>query len=207
MQDTTIPPRCFWATHSELEMAYHDLEWGVPVHDDRTLFEFLILESAQAGLSWLTILKKRSGYQQAFAGFDVEQVARFDDADRQALLLNPEIVRNRQKIDATLQNARAFLRVQEEFGSFDAFLWRFVDGQPRQNQWASRAEMPTHTHESDLLSKDLKRRGFAFVGTIICYSFMQAVGLVNDHTTDCFRWPLVLSAERVSPTTGTCEKV
>ncbi|WP_207229397.1 DNA-3-methyladenine glycosylase I [Ktedonosporobacter rubrisoli] len=196
MHDAMSKQRCFWALHSSLETVYHDREWGVPAHDDRTLFEFILLEGAQAGLSWLSILRKREGYRQAFANFDVEQVARFDEARCQALLLNSEIIRNKLKIAAAVQNARAFLGIQEKFGSFDAFLWRFVDGQPRQNCWPCREDVPARTAESDALSKELKRRGFVFVGSIICYSFMQAIGMVNDHTIDCFRWHEVRTGER-----------
>ncbi|MBU5613207.1 DNA-3-methyladenine glycosylase I [Geomonas azotofigens] len=184
----TSPNRCGWAGSDPLYCAYHDLEWGVPVHDDRLLFEFLTLEGAQAGLSWITILRKREGYRRAFAGFDPELVARFSDADLPRLMADPAIVRNRLKIGSTIDNARAFLRVQEEFGSFDAYLWRFVDGVPRQNAWRSLAEVPPRSDLSDQLSRDLKRRGFRFVGSTICYAMMQAVGMVNDHTVDCFRW-------------------
>jgi DNA-3-methyladenine glycosylase I len=159
----------------------------VPVHDDRTLFEFLILEGAQAGLSWATILKKRPNYRRAFDNFDAARVARYDKRKIAALLADPGIVRNRLKVNGAVQNARACLAVQEEFGSFDAYLWRFVGGRPRQNAWRSPAEIPAKTAESDALSKDLKKRGFTFVGSTICYAFMQAVGMVNDHTADCFR--------------------
>jgi len=158
------------------------------VHDDRLLFEFLILEGAQAGLSWLTILRKRERYRQAFDRFEAELVARYAPEKIQALLNDPGIVRNRLKIEAAVRNARAFLTVQQEYGSFDAYLWRFVDGEPRQNAWRDIREAPTHTKDSDALSKDLKRRGFKFVGTTICYALMQAVGMVNDHAVDCFRW-------------------
>lgn len=181
-------PRCPWAGRTELERAYHDLEWGVPEHDDRRLFEFLILEGAQAGLSWLTILKKREAYRAAFDGFDPERVARYDDAKRAELLSNSGIVRNRLKVDAAIGNARVFLRVREAFGSFDAYVWRFVDGYPKRNAWPTLADVPARTPESDALSQDLRRRGFRFVGSVICYAFMQAVGMVNDHTVDCFRW-------------------
>ncbi|QWV94436.1 DNA-3-methyladenine glycosylase I [Geomonas oryzisoli] len=184
----TSPKRCGWAGSDPLYCAYHDLEWGVPVHDDRLLFEFLTLEGAQAGLSWITILRKREGYRRAFAGFDPELVARFCEADQARLMADPAIVRNRLKIGSTVDNARAFLGVQQEFGSFDAYLWRFVDGVPVQNAWRSLSEIPARTDLSDLLSRDLKRRGFRFVGSTICYAMMQAVGMVNDHTVDCFRW-------------------
>ena len=179
--------RCAWCGDDPLYMAYHDTEWGVPLHDDRALFELLTLEGAQAGLSWITVLRKRETYRQAFAGFDPEQVARFTETDQAALMLNPGIVRNRLKIASTIDNARAFLAIQAEFGSFDAWLWRFVDGQPIQNQLRSLAEAQASTALSDQLSKALKKRGFRFVGTTICYAFMQAAGLVNDHVTDCFR--------------------
>ncbi|MCC6176430.1 MAG: DNA-3-methyladenine glycosylase I [Chloroflexi bacterium] len=180
--------RCAWVSSDPLYVAYHDEEWGVPVHDDRKQFEMLILEGAQAGLSWLTILRKREGYRRAFAGFDPEAVARFDEADVARLLADDGIVRNRLKIASAITNARAFLAVQEEFERFDAYLWRFVDGRPRQNTWRSRTEVPARTLESDALSKDLKKRGFRFVGSTIMYAHMQATGLVNDHTTDCFRY-------------------
>jgi DNA-3-methyladenine glycosylase I len=160
----------------------------VPVHDDRLLFEFLILEGAQAGLSWITILRKREAYRAAFAGFDPDLVARFDDARTAELLANPGIVRNRLKVASAVKNARAFLALKDEFGSFDSYLWTFVDGRPIQNAWDSVAQLPASTPLSDCLSRDLKRRGFSFVGSTICYAFMQAVGMVNDHTTDCFRW-------------------
>ncbi|GFO64551.1 DNA-3-methyladenine glycosylase I [Geomonas paludis] len=184
----TSPNRCGWAGSDPLYCAYHDLEWGVPVHDDRLLFEFLTLEGAQAGLSWITILRKRDGYRRAFASFDPELVARFSEADQARLMADPAIVRNRLKIGSTIDNARAFLAVQQEFGSFAAYLWRFVDGVPIQNAWRSLAEVPARTEISDRLSRDLKRRGFRFVGSTICYAMMQAVGMVNDHTVDCFRW-------------------
>lgn len=180
------PTRCPWAK-SESYVAYHDEEWGVPVHDDRVLFEFLLLEGAQAGLSWETILKKRPAYRKAFAGFDPEKVARFDDADLERLLQDAGIVRNRLKIASAVVNARAFLQVREERGSFDAYLWSFVEGRPIHNAWKDMKEVPARTPQSDALSKDLKRRGFKFVGTTICYALMQAVGLVNDHLTGCFR--------------------
>jgi DNA-3-methyladenine glycosylase I len=172
-----------------LMLAYHDEEWGVPVHDDRTLFEFLILEGAQAGLSWSTILKKRAAYQAAFDNFDPEVVARYRAARQRRLLADRGIVRNRLKIAAAVQNARAFLDVQQEFGSFDAYLWRFVKGRPIVNAPRTMREVPARTEISDALSKDLKRRGFNFVGSTICYAFMQAVGMVNDHTVSCFRYP------------------
>ncbi len=181
--------RCEWAAGGDpLMTAYHDQEWGVPLHDDRALFEFLILEGAQAGLSWSTILKKRANYRRAFDGFDPRAVAAYAEDKIAQLLADPGIVRNRLKIGAAIGNAQAYLKVQEEFGSFDAYLWRFVGGQPVQNRFASLAEIPARTAESDALSKDLARRGFRFVGSTICYAFMQAVGMVNDHTVDCFRY-------------------
>ncbi|MGH7670551.1 MAG: DNA-3-methyladenine glycosylase I [Gemmatimonadaceae bacterium] len=182
------PVRCSWAT-SPLGIAYHDAEWGVPVHDDRVLFEFLTLEGAQAGLSWETILRKRDAYRTAFAGFDPAAVAGFSPARLEKLLVDPGIVRNRLKVASTISNARAFLKVQREFGSFDAYLWRFVGGAPRVNRRRASQPLPASTPESDVLSCDLKARGFRFVGTTICYAFMQAVGLVNDHARTCFRYP------------------
>ena len=181
--------RCQWAsTTSELYVAYHDHEWGVPVHDDRLLFEYLILEGAQAGLSWSTILNKREGYRRAFGGLDPETVSAFDSGDFERLMNDAAIVRNRAKIQSTISNANRFLEVRAEFGSFDAYVWRFVDGATIQNAWQSPAQVPVSTLQSDALSKDLKRRGFKFVGTTIMYAFMQAIGMVNDHTIDCFRW-------------------
>ena len=177
--------RCSWPS-SELDIEYHDNEWGVPVHDDRVLFEFLILEGAQAGLSWSTILKKRENYRLAFADFDPKKVARFTPEQKRKLMRNEGIVRNRLKIDSTVTNARAFLAVQKEFGSFDRYVWGFVGGKPRQNARKGR-DIPASTAESDALSEDLKRRGFRFVGSTICYAFMQAVGMVNDHLTSCYR--------------------
>ncbi len=179
--------RCAWAGDDPLYIRYHDEEWGVPLRDDRALFEFLILEGAQAGLSWLTILRKRPNYRRLFAGFDPELVARFDDARREALLRDPGIVRNRLKVAAAIGNARAFLDVQAERGSFADYLWDFVDGRPLQNRRRSLADLPAETPLSRTLSRDLKRRGFRFVGPTICYAFMQAVGMVNDHVVDCFR--------------------
>ena len=178
--------RCAWA-RTPLGIAYHDREWGVPVHDDRVFFEFLTLEGAQAGLSWETILNKREAYRLAFAGFDPAKVARFTPARVERLLLNPGIVRNRLKVISTVGNAKAFLAVQQEFGSFDNYVWRFVGGKPRVNRWKPGGGIPARTPESDALSRDLLNRGFKFVGSTICYAFMQAVGLVNDHTVDCFR--------------------
>ncbi len=179
--------RCAWAS-GELSIRYHDEEWGVPVHDDRTLFEFLILEGAQAGLSWNTILNKRENYRKAFDRFDPERVARYDRKKIQQLLRDPGIVRNRLKIGAAVENAKAFLRVQEEFGNFDRYIWQFVGSKPMVNQRKSMGEVPARTTESDAMSKDLKRRGFKFVGSTICYAFMQAVGMVNDHVVECFRY-------------------
>jgi len=178
--------RCVWAK-GQLDIAYHDSEWGVPLHDDQALFEFLILEGAQAGLSWNTVLKKRDRYREVFDGFDPEKVAAYGPEKVQALLADPGIIRNRLKISATIDNARQFLAVQAEFGSFDAYLWRFVDGKPLQNRWQSHAEIPARTGISDQLSKDLGKRGFRFVGSTICYAMMQATGMVNDHVVDCFR--------------------
>ena len=180
--------RCAWAGDSEIYQAYHDLEWGVPLHDERALFEFLILEGAQAGLSWITILKKREAYREAFDNFDIARVARYDERKLAALLQNPGIVRNRLKLQSAVINAQKFQAVQEEFGSFDDFAWGFVGGAPQQNRWRSLSEIPASTAESDAMSKELKRRGFKFVGSTICYAFMQATGMVNDHTTDCFRY-------------------
>lgn len=186
--------RCSWCGDDPLYVAYHDNEWGVPQHDDRVLFEFLILEGAQAGLSWLTILRKRENYRRAFDGFDAEKVARYGPDDVARLLADPGIVRNRLKIAAAIGNAKAFLDVQREFGSFDAYQWRFVGGKPIRNTWRSLAEIPASTPLSDALSKDLKRRGFKFVGSTICYSHMQAVGLVNDHLVSCPRHAKVRAA-------------
>ena len=179
--------RCAWAGN-ELSVRYHDEEWGVPVHDERTLFEFLILEGAQAGLSWNTILQKREQYRKVFDNFDARKVARYGAGKVKRLLADPGIVRNRLKIAAAIQNAAAFLIVQNEFGSFDKYLWRFVGGQPKQNSRRSTSDIPARTRESDALSQDLLRRGFKFVGSTICYAMMQAVGMVNDHTLDCFRY-------------------
>ncbi len=196
MSETPTLKRCAWALTSQQYLDYHDKEWGVPVHDDRKLFEMLILEGVQAGLSWSLILKKRDGYLQAFDGFDARKIAQYDDRKVQELLANPEIVRNRLKIQAAIQNARAFLALQSQYGSFDAFLWRFVDGQPIQNAWQTLQDIPASTSESDAMSKELKRHGFTFVGTTICYAFMQAVGMVNDHIIECFRWQEVQLSAR-----------
>jgi DNA-3-methyladenine glycosylase I len=180
--------RCAWANSGQLDQLYHDTEWGVPLHDDERLFEFLILEGAQAGLSWTTILRKREGYRKAFASFVPEAVASFDDRKLQELLANPDIVRNRLKVESAIKNAKAFLKVKKEFGTFDAYIWRFVGGKPIGNSWETLKEIPCSTKESEAMSRDLKKRGFSFVGPTICYAFMQAVGMVNDHTVDCFRW-------------------
>jgi DNA-3-methyladenine glycosylase I len=180
--------RCTWSYGSQLYLDYHDLEWGMPVHDDQKLFEMLILEGTQAGLSWSLILNKRTGYREAFDHFDANLIARYDEQKCQELLQNAGIVRNRQKIQAAILNARAFLQVQERSGSFDAFIWQFVDARPIQNAWKTMQEVPTNTKESDTMSKALQKLGFKFVGTTICYAFMQAVGMVNDHIVDCFRW-------------------
>ena len=180
------PTRCAWA-RSALSIRYHDEEWGVPVHDDRTLFEFLILEGAQAGLSWETILNKRENYRAAFDNFDAKLIARYDRRKLAQLLKNPGIVRNRLKIASAVQNAKAFLEVQKEYGTFDHYIWQFVDGHPKTNSWKSLDRLPAFTAQSDAMSKALKKRGFNFVGSTICYAFMQAVGMVNDHATTCFR--------------------
>jgi DNA-3-methyladenine glycosylase I len=184
--DSKIPNRCHWAT-TELGIKYHDEEWGVPVHDDRLLFEFLILEGAQAGLSWETILKKRQNYREAFDNFDPALVAAYTSKKTDKLLANAGIIRNRLKIGAAIGNAKAFLSTQQEFSSFDHYIWQFVGGRPKINAWNT-GEVPSRTEESDAMSKDLARRGFKFVGTTICYAFMQAVGMVNDHAIDCFRY-------------------
>jgi DNA-3-methyladenine glycosylase I len=183
-----VPTRCAWAESGPLEVEYHDREWGVPSRDDRHLFEMLILEGAQAGLSWSTILRKRDNYRKAFAGFDPARVARFDGRRRAALMRDPGIVRNRLKIEAAVVNARAALAVQEEFGSLAAYLWQFVDGRPIRNAWTRMGQVPAETAESRAMSRALLRRGFRFVGPTICYAFMQATGMVNDHITTCFRY-------------------
>lgn len=180
--------RCGWAGADPLYVLYHDVEWGVPEHDDRRLFEMLILEGAQAGLSWATILKKRDHYRRSFDDFDPHLVAAYDDAKVAELLADSGIVRNRRKVESTVRNARAFIQVQREHGAFDAYVWRFVDGRPRKNAWRSLEEVPARTPDSDALSKDLVTRGFGFVGPTICYAFMQATGLVNDHLVACFRY-------------------
>jgi len=180
--------RCEWAGSDPLYIDYHDHEWGVPVHEDRRLFEMLILEGAQAGLSWITILKKRAAYRQAFENFDPRKVSNFSEARVRQLLKNPGIIRNRLKIQATVQNAHAFLRVADEFKSFDRYIWQFVGHRPIQNHWKRQQDIPAQTPDSDAMTKDLKERGFTFVGSTICYAFMQAVGMVNDHLLDCFRY-------------------
>jgi DNA-3-methyladenine glycosylase I len=179
--------RCIWCGSDPLYIAYHDDEWGVPLHDDRLLFEFLVLEGAQAGLSWLTILKKRENYRKAFHFFDWEIIANYSQRDVNRLLADSGIVRNRRKIESAILNAQGVLNIQEEFGSLDSYLWRYVEGIPKQNEWKSMAELPAKTELSEMMSKDLKKRGFNFVGPTICYAFMQTAGMVNDHTTDCFR--------------------
>lgn len=180
--------RCPWPGDDPLYLAYHDEEWGLPVHDDRLLFEFLVLEGAQAGLSWITVLRKRQAYQEAFNNFDPQTVAGYGEAKVAELLTNPGIIRNRLKIKAAIANARAYLDVQEEFGSFDAYIWGFVGGAPLVNKWTNLSQVPAQTEESRAMSKDLKRRGFRFVGPTICYAHMQATGMVNDHLVDCFRF-------------------
>jgi DNA-3-methyladenine glycosylase I len=171
-----------------LEQSYHDNEWGVAVHDDRSLFEFLVLEGAQAGLSWSTILRKREGYRKAFENFDAQKISRYSEDYIARLLINPEIIRNKLKINATITNARAFLQAQKQFGSFDHYIWQFVHGRPIQNSWERMIDIPLSTPESEAISKDLQKRGFKFVGATICYAFMQAVGMVNDHVVNCFRY-------------------
>ena len=186
-QSMTDRQRCEWCESDPLYVQYHDEEWGVPSHDDAHLFEMLILEGAQAGLSWLTILKKRENYRAALHNFDYERIALYAEKDKARLLQDAGIVRNRLKIESVIKNARGTLAIVEEFGSLDAFLWRYVDGSPKQNSWKSQAEIPPKTELSEMMSKDLKKRGFSFIGPTICYAFMQATGMVNDHTTDCFR--------------------
>jgi len=186
--------RCEWSGSDPLYVEYHDREWGVPLHDDRRLFEMLILEGAQAGLSWITILKKREAFREAFDSFDPSRVARFDGRKVRELLSNRGIIRNRLKIQSAVQNARAFLEIREEFGTFDRYVWQFVGNSPTHNRWKKLQEIPARTKESDALSRDLKKRGFKFVGSTICYAFMQAVGMVNDHVIDCFRYREIKSA-------------
>ena len=180
-------PRCGWVSSDPLYIAYHDEEWGVPVHDDRRLFEMLILEGAQAGLSWITVLRRREGYRKAFDGFDPEKIARYGAKDVERLLADPGIIRNRAKVEAAIKNAQVYLQVVEEAGSFDAYLWGLVGGKPRINRWKTLKDIPPETPESKALSKELKRRGFGFVGSTICYAFMQAVGMVDDHVLTCFK--------------------
>jgi DNA-3-methyladenine glycosylase I len=195
---STPQPRCGWVGNDPLYIDYHDKEWGVPVHEDRLLFEFLVLEGAQAGLSWATILKKRAEYRRAFDSFDPVRVARYGERKLAELLANPGIVRNRAKIEAAISNAKCFLEVQDDFGSFDAFVWQFVRGKPILNCWSSFRQVPAATAESDAMSKALKKRGFKFIGSTICYAFMQAVGMVNDHTTNCFRYEEIKKLERTT---------
>ncbi|MDZ7802985.1 DNA-3-methyladenine glycosylase I [Thiohalophilus sp.] len=184
--------RCGWAGPEQIYLDYHDHEWGVPVFDDRTLFEFLILEGAQAGLSWITVLKKRDAYRRLFHNFDAEKIARFSSSKIERLLQNPDIIRNRLKIEATVNNARAFLHVKEQYENFSSYIWQFVDGQPVQNHWKTDQQVPSSTTTSQIMSRDLKQRGFRFVGPTICYAYMQAVGMVNDHVTACYRHNEVL---------------
>ncbi len=182
-----VKSRCAWCASHPLYLEYHDQEWGVPEHDDAKLFEKILLDGAQAGLSWLTILKKRDGYRRAFDAFDAAKIARYTDRDVARLLDDPGIVRNRLKIQAAIANARAYLKLRDDLGSFDQYLWRFVGGHPKRNRWRAMGELPASTPESDAMSRDLRQRGFKFVGSTICYAFMQAVGMVNDHVVDCFR--------------------
>ncbi|WP_167941413.1 DNA-3-methyladenine glycosylase I [Desulfobaculum xiamenense] len=202
MMENDARTRCPWAAKPEIMTRYHDEEWGVPVHDDRRHFEFLVLEGAQAGLSWLTILKRREGYREVFAGFDPQAVAQFDEAHMEALAADSRIIRNRAKIRAAVGNARAFLAVQAEYGSFDAYLWGFVDGRPIVNAWRTQAELPAQTPLSETISKDLKRRGFRFVGPTVMYAHMQAVGLVNDHLVSCFRYAELAATRTAMPQCG-----
>ncbi|MFK7899868.1 MAG: DNA-3-methyladenine glycosylase I [Cyclobacteriaceae bacterium] len=185
--------RCAWATKLEVDKKYHDIEWGVPIYDDRLLFEYLILEGAQAGLSWTTILAKRDNYRKAFDNFEAKKIIQYNQQKIDELLNNVGIVRNKLKINSVITNAKQFLEIQEEYGSFSTFIWGFIGGKPVHNKWASVEEVPTKTEVSDLMSKALKKKGFKFIGTTICYAFMQAVGMVNDHTTDCFRYERVKS--------------
>ena len=184
--------RCSWAMASPSEEKYHDEEWGVPLHDDRLLFEFLILEGAQAGLSWSTILNKRDGYRKAFDNFEAEKIVRYSKKKISQLTSNPEIVRNKLKINSAITNAEAFLNIQQEFNTFDAYIWQFVDGEPIQNAWQDASQVPDNSTESDAMAKNLKKRGFSFVGTTICYAYMQAVGMVNDHSIECFRHKAIM---------------
>jgi DNA-3-methyladenine glycosylase I len=191
--------RCEWANRSELEQSYHDNEWGVAIHDYRSLFEFLVLEGAQAGLSWSTILRKRQGYRKAFDNFDIQKISQYSENDVSRLLANSEIIRNRLKINAAITNARAFQRVQKQFGGFDHYIWQFVNGRPIQNSWEKITDIPSSTPESEAMSKDLQKRGFKFVGSTICYAFMQAVGMVNDHVVGCFRHEELKNGAGVGP--------
>jgi DNA-3-methyladenine glycosylase I len=197
-QEMIIMKRCEWANRSELEQSYHDHEWGVAIHDDRRLFEFLVLEGAQAGLSWSTILRKREGYRKALDNFDVQKISRYSENEVSRLLVNSDIIRNKLKISAAITNARAFLRVRQEFGSFNRYIWQFVKGRPIQNSWEKMADIPSSTPESEAMSKDLQKRGFKFVGSTICYAFMQAVGMVNDHLVSCFRYEELKNKDRLS---------
>jgi DNA-3-methyladenine glycosylase I len=190
--------RCEWANRSELEQSYHDHEWGTAIHDDRRLFEFLVLEGAQAGLSWSTILRKREGYRKALDHFDAGKISHYSENDVSRLLVNSEIIRNRLKINAAITNARAFLLVQEQFGSFDHYIWQFVNGRPIQNSWEKITDIPSSTPESEAMSKDLRKKGFKFVGTTICYAFMQATGMVNDHVVGCFRYEELKNPDRLT---------
>lgn len=187
MDNSDMKTRCNWSNKTQIYRDYHDFEWGVPVHDDRKLFEAIVLDGAQAGLSWETILNKRENYRKAFDNFDVSKISRYDQDKIDELLQNSGIIRNRLKINSAVTNAIAFIKIQKEFGSFDKYLWDFIDGKPIQNQWKTLAEVPAKTELSDKISNDLKKRGFKFVGSTIIYAFMQAIGMVNDHTTDCFR--------------------
>jgi len=191
-----LKTRCGWSGSDTLYIDYHDNEWGSPVHDDRLLFEFLILEGAQAGLSWITILRKRDNYRKAFDNFNAEKIVKYDSRKVEELLLNEGIIRNRLKIASAITNAKSFLDVQKEFGSFDTYIWQFVNYKPIINSWNSLKEIPAKTKESDLMSKNLKKRGFKFIGSTICYAFMQAVGMVNDHTTECFRYKELCGNEK-----------
>jgi len=188
--------RCDWANSTPLETKHHDEEWGVPIHDDRLLFEMLILEGAQSGLSWATILQKREGYLKAFDNFDARKITKYTDKKIEQLLQDPGIVRNKLKVNATRENAKRFLEIQKEYGSFDVYIWSFVGGKPINNSWKKRADVPTNTPESDAMSKDLKKKGFKFIGTTTCYAYMQAVGMVNDHMVSCFRYSEVKKLQK-----------
>lgn len=188
--------RCQWCGDDPLYVKYHDEEWGLPLHDDRKLFEFLILEGAQAGLSWITILRKRENYRNAFDNFDPEKIASYNDKKINGLLNNPGIIRNKLKINAAVENAKVFLKVQKEFGTFDKYIWRFVNNKPINNRWKSIGEIPATSKESEIMSKDLKKLGFKFAGSTICYAFMQTIGMVNDHIIDCFRYSEIINIQR-----------